>query len=1673
MDGRKKYKIYGGGQPIPVAGPNGTAATLSGTWVASSASTSTSASGGGGMLAGLAKAIFYPPPATPRPTAHTHASGQRRRMDAAGGTPAPPSSASASVPSLASRAASAAAVASPLPPPVPAAARSYDPHLNAFPLLPQYRGADDDRLLPPMHRKGTRKSRSRHSPHPSPTHSPPPVDGPRHHLSSLLNTSSFSSIDEVEPPPLYITPLPSAFHEATPAILALFRAYDARAGIVEEWQTFQANHHRAKEKNERGAGSEGVMEDIPSPTASDAVSDAFAARAYARCRSLVPGRYFDADFSVTEEALKFYEQTLQAAAAEAELEENEEKQREEEQKRNGTGSTSLLAPPSARKSAASSASTFYSTFGAPDAQSSSSSSMPSSSSSSAVAPSRTDSTYFQAAWAASHAPRYAPETMGIVPGMVGAALVTPAKAAASLYKLFNKLTGGPRVVSPSAVKVAASHQRSLKFGTRPRSGSGLTSSPTPPPTAEETNAMQLQQRLSSYLDVVELTLMQVVSAKSRSFFHSLAAIRSLHRQVEVALTSARSMRGSMAVMKKDMAEAGLNISATQRRLRNAQQLQAITHTLHSIAHTSATIKQLLADSDYGAAIQLIHSTLSMVKTPPFNRLRCLNQMELKMKESLKLIDMLMLNEFIALLIPPDGGPVTPQDALSHTPTLRAALRASAALTDDERERLAPLSLSLAQLGTLLPALLKYGQVVRTHMDEQINEFCKQEYERLCQENEKLAEIAAPQSQQTTSNTVAASSSSSAPSSSLHSSHSMHNLGSNTSAIPSHSSSSTVTSLSSSSSSSSSSSTSSATSFMKDMTAWVPNALRRGTGASATLSHPPQPAPIASAVSASASDEHAKAGDYTNVGSTLVVPATTSTSTSAPAPALSTDPQVHDAASQSILAALSHADFLMLQSRLHARVLAVLYRVLSVRDVVMEAITAETSTDDSSTLLSPATTTTTTPSTSSALPTARISREFSDLLKALIIQSKESSENGLVEHRLLKFLEPRQSAHAALTLPQLREVVECTMEFVREVETMSLSPCMELRRCMLAHEKAFLACLHGKLVAELTGSLEKDKWERADVPRYYQQLIDAACKNRPRGLPDAGGAGLDERMTHADTDQNGVTDGTTMDVVEEDVSVSTASFLFVDNEEASDNDAVSNDSTPSTSTSDLAASTGNRYSKYPVTSSVLTLLNLLSVYVTCAQQLKGVSLDILNRLVELLSLFNSRSVQLILGAGLLHFHPSLPSISSRQLALTSQCLSLLLSLLPRLERTLHTAFPAKCHAAVRREFGRVQKDMKDHHSELTKKMRQMAEEVCESACKGSVAWIRREEEINQRANAAKGTTIDGPTPTPAPAPADLPSLFKLLSRLISQTEALYVVVADTLQPHQRDALMTEISHSYVRIIHSYFNNSSNSSGSGSGSGGGSGIVANQFITLQTVRVKLAKRMEALLDKFSHWIPSDEFMRMQQQLSIYTTASLVHSAAKQTVSNVTTAQTTASVTDEQSQNDQQVLTKSETTPPATTITPSMSSTPSSSPPLSTTHSKQPSIDNTNANDADGSNGVSSMMADGSSTTAHDDTSESNANPVSATNKDVASADIATVSESDANPATSTPPRSSDTTVAAEADVASTACSPSSPRSSTSSLLPSASATPAPGPATQAAPVDEAVDQPGAVSTDAELP
>eukprot|EP01084_Bolivina_argentea_P020209 37596_1 len=126
-------------------------------------------------------------------------------------------------------------------------------------------------------------------------------------------------------------------------------------------------------------------------------------------------------------------------------------------------------------------------------------------------------------------------------------------------------------------------------------------------------------------------------------------------------------------------------------------------------------------------------------------------------------------------------------------------------------------------------------------------------------------------------------------------------------------------------------------------------------------------------------------------------------------------------------------------------------------------------------------------------------------------------------------------------------------------------------------------------------------------------------------------------------------------------------------------------------------------RFKSVSSLLCLINLIYEYIECAGKLPPIAYDVENKLIELFTLFNSKTCQLVLGAGAMQT-VNLKAITAKHLALAQQSISVLIILLPQIhQKWFIQIIPRNCLPLIMAQINRLNEDLEQHSNEIFKKL----------------------------------------------------------------------------------------------------------------------------------------------------------------------------------------------------------------------------------------------------------------------------------------------------------------------------------------------------------------------------------
>lgn len=130
--------------------------------------------------------------------------------------------------------------------------------------------------------------------------------------------------------------------------------------------------------------------------------------------------------------------------------------------------------------------------------------------------------------------------------------------------------------------------------------------PQPPRKALATNAI-LQEKLSWYLDTVEIHLISSISTASKSFFAALGSLKELHSDAAESVAKIQKLREDLMQLDKEMALGGLEIVQMKQKRENLRKLSEAIYQLQCIVDGATHCEELVTNGELEKAIERIQT----------------------------------------------------------------------------------------------------------------------------------------------------------------------------------------------------------------------------------------------------------------------------------------------------------------------------------------------------------------------------------------------------------------------------------------------------------------------------------------------------------------------------------------------------------------------------------------------------------------------------------------------------------------------------------------------------------------------------------------------------------------------------------------------------------------------------------------------------------------------------------------------------------------------------------------------------------------------------------------------------------------------------------------------------------------------------------------------------------
>ncbi|XP_008359914.3 vacuolar protein sorting-associated protein 54, chloroplastic-like isoform X3 [Malus domestica] len=282
-------------------------------------------------------------------------------------------------------------------------------------------------------------------------------------------------------------------------------------------------------------------------------------------------------------------------------------------------------------------------------------------------------------------------------------------------------------------------------------------------------------------------------------------------------------------------------------------------------------------------------------------------------------------------------------------------------------------------------------------------------------------------------------------------------------------------------------------------------------------------------------------------------------------------------------------------------------------------------------------------------------------------------------RWAKLLGVRALLHPRLRLQEFLSIYNITQDFITATEKIGGRPGFSIRGTIQSQAKAFMDFQHESRMAKIKAVLDQETWVEVDVPDEFQIIVTSLFSSESLVSQN-----LDAVQDNTETSYNEVaTSSNSSHAAETESSVAEQQSKGADSSETSADVTVKE--TPKSdgtekNKADVANSVAqNNHSNkergkstsqslfykgvgFHMVNCGLILMKMLSEYIDMNNFFPTLSSEVVHRIVEILKFFNTRTCQLVLGAGAMQVS-GLKSITSKHLALASQVISFTYAIIP--------------------------------------------------------------------------------------------------------------------------------------------------------------------------------------------------------------------------------------------------------------------------------------------------------------------------------------------------------------------------------------------------------------------------
>ncbi|KAL2736024.1 vacuolar protein sorting-associated protein 54 isoform X1 [Vespula squamosa] len=155
---------------------------------------------------------------------------------------------------------------------------------------------------------------------------------------------------------------------------------------------------------------------------------------------------------------------------------------------------------------------------------------------------------------------------------------------------------------------------------------------------------QMQEKLTHYLDTVEVRIAEQVASKSQAFFNAMTSHDALMEQLSQTITVLKALRENIHQVDKYLVKDSLKVLQLERARANRFLVHEKLKLMATVHQSQPMIQLLLSTPDYVAALDLI-STTQEILLQELNGVHSFRHLSSQLTEMEKLVDKMLTTEF--------------------------------------------------------------------------------------------------------------------------------------------------------------------------------------------------------------------------------------------------------------------------------------------------------------------------------------------------------------------------------------------------------------------------------------------------------------------------------------------------------------------------------------------------------------------------------------------------------------------------------------------------------------------------------------------------------------------------------------------------------------------------------------------------------------------------------------------------------------------------------------------------------------------------------------------------------------------------------------------------------------------------------------------------------------------